>query len=41
MRILLNTTLAAASKGCFYNSNINGTASDNPFDCREHRVPNY
>jgi hypothetical protein len=33
--------LAAPSMGQFYNLRIKGTGSDGPFDCRNHRVPNY
>jgi hypothetical protein len=29
--------LAAASMGQYFNSNIKGTGSDGPFDCRTHR----
>jgi hypothetical protein len=33
--------LAAPSMGQYYNTNIKGTGSDGPFDCRTHRVPKY
>jgi KTSC domain len=31
----------ADSVGRFYNTNIKGTGSDGPFDCRTHRAPKY
>jgi hypothetical protein len=33
--------LAATSMGKYYNTNIKGSGSDGPFDCRTHRVPKY
>jgi hypothetical protein len=33
--------LAAPSMGQYYNTNIKGTGTDGPFDCRTHRLPKY
>jgi hypothetical protein len=33
--------LDAESMGRFYRSNIKGSGTDGPFDCRTHRVPGY
>jgi len=33
--------LNAASLGHYFNSNMKGSGSDGPFDCRTHRVPGY
>jgi hypothetical protein len=33
--------MGAPSMGHFYNQNIKGSGSDDPFDCRTHRVPSY
>jgi hypothetical protein len=33
--------LAASSMGQFYNAKIKGSGKDGPYDCRNHRVPNY
>jgi hypothetical protein len=35
------TFLDAPSMGQYYNTNIQGTGSDSPFDCRKHRGPKY
>lgn len=35
------TFLAAQSMGQYYNTNIKGSGSDGPFDCRTHRAPTY
>jgi hypothetical protein len=32
---------SAESMGRYYNTNIKGTGSDGPYDCRTHRVPHY
>jgi hypothetical protein len=33
--------LAAPSMGQYYNTNIKGTGTEGPFDCRTHRAPKY
>lgn len=33
--------ISAPSVGRYYNSNIRGTGSVGPFDCRTHKVPNH
>lgn len=38
---VLTAFLAADSMGRYYNSNIKGTGSDGPFDCRTHVSPKY
>lgn len=37
----VNSLLSASSMGKFYNTNIRGSGSNGPFDCRTHRVPEY
>lgn len=32
---------AASSMGRYYNTNIKGSGSDGPFDCRTHSMPAY
>jgi KTSC domain len=36
-----NEFLAAPSMGRYYNTNIKGSGSDGPVDCRTHHVPKY
>lgn len=38
---VIDTFMSAPSMGRFYNTNIKGSGSDGPYDCRTHRKPAY
>jgi hypothetical protein len=38
---ILHAFISADSMGRYYNSNIRGSGSDGPFDCRTRRIPSY